>query len=195
MQWKKHTKMGENSSKSPKNSKLNKIIKYRSFFLSRVICLSIGSAISRQRKGFDDAYEKTKVTCHENIPMSFYKPWSKILHKAAKGWRRSKMKAKWRIVTFLLSHCTVCPFPLFPPLFSQLLHQLLTWLKKMKKSLKFCWFWLKTTEWVNYRCSTGRYCGRGRTLVYPVYRAWIVIDAILTGLKWVWSSIEIFFPV
>ena len=118
---------------------------YRSFFLSRVICLSIGSAISRQRKGFDDAYEKTKVTCHENIPMSFYKPWSKILHKAAKGWRRSKMKAKWRIVTFLLSHCTVCPFPLFPPLFSQLLHQLLTWLKKMKKSLKFCWFWLKTS--------------------------------------------------
>ena len=111
----------------------------------RVICLSIGSAISRQPKGFDDGYEKTKVTFHENIPMSFYKPWSKILHKAAKGWRRSKMKAKWRIVTFLLSHCTVCPFPLFPPLFSQLLHQLLTWLKKMKKSLKFCWFWLKTS--------------------------------------------------
>ena len=118
---------------------------YRSFFFSRVICLSIGSAISRQPKGFDDAYEKIKVTCHENIPMSFYKPWSKILHKAAKGWRRSKMKAKWRIVTFLLSHCTVCAFPLFPPLFSQLLHQLLTWLKKMKKSLKFCWFWLKTS--------------------------------------------------
>ena len=118
---------------------------YRSFFFSRVICLSIGSAISRQPKEFDDAYEKIKVTCHENILMSFFKPWSKILHKAAKGWRRSKMKAKWRIVTFLLSHCTVCPFPLFPPLFSQLLHQLLTWLKKMKKSLKFCWFWLKTS--------------------------------------------------
>ena len=26
-----------------------------------------------------------------------------------------------------------------------------------------------STEWVNYRCSTGRYCGRGRTLFYPVY--------------------------
>ena len=25
------------------------------------------------------------------------------------------------------------------------------------------------TEWVNYRCSTVRYCGRGRTLVYLVY--------------------------
>ena len=89
--------------------------------------------------------KKSKVTFHANIPMSFYKPWSKILHKAAKGWRRSKMKSKWRIVTFPLSHCTVCPFALFPPLFSQLLHQLLTWLKKMKKSLKFCWFWLKTS--------------------------------------------------
>ena len=31
-----------------------------------------------------------------------------------------------------------------------------------------------STEWVNYRCSTGRYCGRGRTLVYPVYRSYSV---------------------
>ena len=64
---------------------------------------------------FRNSPEKQKVAFHENIPMSFYKPCSKILQKAAKGSRSSKMKAKWRDVTFQLSHCTVLLSPLFPP--------------------------------------------------------------------------------
>ena len=93
---------------------------------------------------FRNSQEKQKVAFHENIPMSYYKPCSKILQKAAKGSRSSKIKAKWRDVAFQLSHCTVLLSPLFPPFFSQLLHQLLAWLKNMTKSPKFWLFWLKT---------------------------------------------------
>ena len=57
---------------------------------------------------FRNSQEKQKVAFHENIAMSYYKPCSKILQKAAKGSRSSKMKAKWRDVTFQLSHCTLC---------------------------------------------------------------------------------------
>ena len=52
---------------------------------------------------------------------------------------------------------------------------------------------LSTTERVNYRCSTGRYCGRGRTLVYPVYSSWTLGPMGLRTLFYFFSWILFYF--
>ena len=60
-------------------------------------------------------HEQLKVTIQENIQMSYYKHWSGILQKAAKGFRLQKQRPNQDSWHFQLSHCCFILAPTFLP--------------------------------------------------------------------------------
>ena len=117
---------------------------YRSFSLKRAICLSTEPPVFSKMTNFQKQSRKTK-SCfswkYSNVILQT------LLKDPSKGCKRLQIiKNEGQV-----KRCHVPTVPLhsssFPPLsslFSQLLHQLLAWLKNMTKSPKFWLFWLKT---------------------------------------------------